>query len=184
MLTEFTHTIVQEWLWKPLLCLFFAIAIFTVSARVALSEAASAPKPSQIRCRANMSYSWQRTDEEKVRTIQWTILETTGSDEASAKQRLKELAAKQEVKALTECEKKHHNLSGCMAAKYSGMSNVLRTLSFTARNTLEEAIAEDCASEQGECLKVTTTEAVCEAVEEEVTEEKGAENEKGEEEKR
>lgn len=84
--------------------------------------------------------------------------------EEVAKQEVSSKAVGAEERVMKLCRQKHENLSGCMAERFVSLSTMMGSLSFTARKTLEDAIAQDCQKTQGRCSKFIAGKVQCLAV--------------------
>ena len=112
-------------------------------------------------CHVDVSYSWKKEKAEQPLDVFYSTIQSSAADEAGAKAGLVDTSAREQSKAMEDCRKQHENRSGCIAAKYTANANLLQMMKAEARKVLEEAIASDCASTQGSCLKATLSEPKC-----------------------
>lgn len=114
----------------------------------------------QHQCRIELSYKWVGGDEEE-QVVRVETISADAADEEVAKQRVSARGAEAEERVMRRCRDRHENLSGCIAEKFASLSSMMGSLSFTARKTLEDAVAQDCQKLQGRCLKFATSKAKC-----------------------
>lgn len=159
-------------------CWFCAPLVVLVCSRAVLAEFA---------CRSDVSYKWVRTDKNETiagspsaagagkalptpagggqqaepLVVRFSGIERVGKDEAEAKRVLESEVSRQKVRASEICLRDHEAFGACVATKLSTKSSVLNSLSFSARAELEKALTEECQGQQGRCLGVEVSEAVC-----------------------
>ena len=131
----------------------------------------------EFTCRAEVSYTWRKGQEETDRQVATVRLEATGADEGAAKAILEDLSIKPREEALARCRQNHENQAACVAARYASYAPTMNTLGFAARKKLEEAIASDCVQSQGSCSAATLGTPTC--TEKVVAEETPAKDAKG-----
>lgn len=130
-----------------------------------VSVIAAASASAESICRADVSYQWKRGKEETAAAVQISRIEARGKDDAAAKAKLAEAAAREKPRALEACRKDHENQAGCVAGKFDLYGVSLKSLSFSARKKLEEAIQADCTAAQGACVDAITSEPQCAVIE-------------------
>lgn len=105
----------------------------------------------------------------KMPKVSFDVLSVTrrirAATEDEAKAKIQLALDKDKQDAMEECQSVHENLSGCIAAKFLAMGNVLRQLDFNARKELENSISEDCRSSTGRCLKSEASPIECHSLE-------------------
>lgn len=99
--------------------------------------------------------------ESKESTVYIAVAAAKGADQDKAKAALQKESARHLQKAREECHQRHENVGSCLASKFETSSSAMRTMSFSARKALEEALKKDCEAQRGRCKKVEATEAVC-----------------------
>jgi hypothetical protein len=93
--------------------------------------------------------------------VRFSGIERVGKDEAEAKRILESEVSRQKVRASEICLRDHEAFGACVATKLSTKSSVLNSLSFSTRAELEKALTEECQGQQGRCLGVEVSDAVC-----------------------
>lgn len=104
-----------------------------------------------VRCTTKVHYSWMPKESEQEQKEHWTTLWLDGESQKKATAELEKLADRITSEAQEHCRKRHENLSGCIAAKYSSLGPTLKALDYSARTSLEKAIVADCESVNGAC---------------------------------
>lgn len=94
-------------------------------------------------------------------TVFWALIEQKGKNEEDAKQNATKQSLSERGAAEKACLNAHENLSGCVAAKYLSLSPSVSTLGFSAKKSVDDAIKEDCAKQQGKCTGSSITEIKC-----------------------
>lgn len=123
-------------------------------------------------CSSDVTYKWK---EEGVGTpaagsansekaVHFSITDAAGDSEEAAKAKLSPLLIAAKARAALACQEEHENQSKCIATKYSAMSTVVNSLSFSARKELEESIISDCKKSQGKCLEASSSDPKCSEV--------------------
>lgn len=141
----------------------------------------------EFSCRSDVSYKWVRTGKNETTVpapspagagkapaatpgqaqqaeplvVRFSGIERVGKDEAEAKRILESEVSRQKVRASEICLRDHEAFGACVATKLSTKSSVLNSLSFSARAELEKALTEECQGQQGRCLGVEVSDAVC-----------------------
>lgn len=114
-------------------------------------------------CRTSLSYKWKKAgpavEEASVDKI---VVEALGADEAQAKSVLMIRVPQEKAKVAEACRAEHENTSDCLSTKFAAKASVINALRFDARKALQDAIAADCAAQQGSCGAVVMTEPQCE----------------------
>lgn len=128
------------------------------------SSSASSVAAGPFQCRTELTYEWKRPKEETPQGVFVSVESSIGVDEAEAKAKLEEKLGASKGAAQRRCEQERENLSGCIAAKFSGTAALLNNTDFSTRKKLQEAIAQDCQQSQGICSGVKTSELVCTVV--------------------
>lgn len=155
----------------------------------------------EVLCRADVSYSWSRSQaaEEPERTaealkapkgvkangaqlplitLHFTSIERRGRDEKTAQLLLEGDIQRQKARASNHCKRAHEAFGECVATKLSVKGTLLNSLSFSARAQVEGALVDECRVQQGVCGSVSSSEIVCRDVEkpsEQASESKGEE---------
>ena len=112
-------------------------------------------------CGSEISFKWKKEGSEDAVEVPWGKVNAQGPDEAQAKTKLGESVLKQRQRAAEYCHRQHENLTGCVSVKYAANTSTLKSLDFSARKALEEAINSDCKSSQGVCAETTASEPTC-----------------------
>jgi hypothetical protein len=94
-------------------------------------------------------------------TVRLLGIERGGNDEAIARAALQMETDRQRIRASEACKRDHESFGTCVALKMSARSNVLNSLSFSARSELERALTEECRQQEGSCLSVEVSEPKC-----------------------
>ncbi len=114
----------------------------------------------QHQCRIELSYKWIGGEEEE-QIVRVETISADAADEEVAKQRVSARGAEAEERVMRRCRDRHENLSGCIAEKFASLSSMMGSLSFTARKTLEDAVAQDCQKLQGRCMNFAASKPKC-----------------------
>jgi hypothetical protein len=141
-------------------------------------------------CRAEVSYSWSRTQgpngpegsvearkgaenaeassgtQAPLITVHFTSIERRGRDEKTARLLLDGDIQRQKARASDHCKRAHEAFGECVATKLSVKGTLLNSLSFSARAQVESALVDECRVQQGVCGSVSSSEIVCRDVEE------------------
>jgi hypothetical protein len=131
-------------------------------------------------CTAEISYKWARNEKKSVEakvtpsptpqaenpadsslSVFWTNIEKSAATEEEAKKFVNKVSLQEKASAEKDCVSQHENLSGCIASKFESLSATMSRLSFSARKSMEEAIHQDCSSQQGKCLGAAISEIKC-----------------------
>lgn len=94
-------------------------------------------------------------------TVYLEVVEARDSDEAKTKFALQKTSARYLEKAREICRERHENVGGCVSSKFEASATTLRSLGFSARKALEDALRSDCEGQKGRCKKVESTEPTC-----------------------
>lgn len=136
----------------------------------------------EFSCVSEVTYKWLYTKEEvaspvgrsdksekgakpeietKELEVPWSTLVEFAPEQVEAKIKLEEKLRVEKRRAYEECVRAHENFSGCFSAKFQAQSQGVQTLSWRARQILEDAIKSDCTKTQGKCLGANSSEITC-----------------------
>lgn len=116
----------------------------------------------EFSCSADVSYRWKKSeDAENEKVVFWGRVEAKGFTEEEGKNNLQVEVTEAKAEAVEACQRKHQNLSGCVAGKQSKINKVSQFATFSSRKALEEAISKDCSLEQGICTESTEGDIHC-----------------------
>jgi hypothetical protein len=115
----------------------------------------------EVICSSDLSYKWTRKEGSDPESVYWKTFEARGAVEDDVKRGLGSVIDDYRSRALEMCKKEHENLSGCVSTKYTALANTLQQASFSARKSLEFAIAQDCQRQTGICGLVEAGEYKC-----------------------
>ena len=133
---------------------------------LSLILASAFPALAEFECAADAGYKWMKKNDKEAapRSVAWSSLRARGASEAEAREKLGAIAARASAEAEIGCRKRHENLSECIAARFAQNGPLLGTLSFKARQALEDAITSDCQAQQGACEGAAVGEVKCREV--------------------
>lgn len=150
-----------------------ALALLITMAAVPIKAAA------EFSCKSTISYKWKKSKGDEGAEIMFAAIERRGADEAKAKSLLNGALDKIKADAFESCKKEHEDLASCISNKYTSYGSTLHSLGFGARKALEDAIASDCAAQEGSCLPPVSGEPKCEEVASADAGKEGKKDEKG-----
>lgn len=114
----------------------------------------------EFRCSAEIKYRWQKEGAEPQITF-WATAEKRGEAELATRELLQRAVDRERVQAAEGCVRRHQNMSGCISSKIAAFGELMQSMTFSARNKLEESIASDCEKAQGFCRGVEVSEISC-----------------------
>jgi len=99
----------------------------------------------------------------KPRIVLFARVERSGDSEENARNSLEFEVERQKARAADRCKRAHESVGECLTTKLSGKASTLNSLSFSARAQAEKALVEECKVQEGRCLSVDTSKAICRA---------------------
>ncbi len=139
-----------------------ASADFRCETRVGYTVELATPKPPSTPPPADSKAPTQTpVADGRDMTIYLELIEARDADEAKTKSALLKNSARPLERARETCRERHENVGGCISSKFENSATTLRSLSFSARKALEDALRADCETQRGRCKKVDSTEPVC-----------------------
>ncbi len=126
------------------------------------------------RCYAEVSYSW-KDEKGTEENVSFEIVQHIAPDEEGARVRMRDLLHRSLKKANAECTMQHKNLTDCISYRFTKNEAILKSLDFSGRKILEDAISDDCKKTQGSCNAAKASEIKCEEVKVPVVEQPEAE---------
>lgn len=139
---------------------FVRIVVYGLTV-VFVSGAPVSSASAEVICETEISYKWKPAGAEVAQNVSVSRVVRRGADEAAAKLELGNAVLRESHSVRAQCRRAHENMASCLSSKYSAAQRSLDTTSFSARKAIEEAIAADCASQQGACAEVVNSEPKC-----------------------
>jgi hypothetical protein len=99
----------------------------------------------------------------KPRVVLFARVERSGDSEENARNVLDFEVERQKSRAAERCKRAHESVGECVTTKLSGKASTLNSLSFSARAQAEKALIDECKVQEGRCLSVDTSKAMCRA---------------------
>jgi hypothetical protein len=93
--------------------------------------------------------------------VQYATIEASGETEQGAQNALLKTLGRTVEQARQVCAQRHENVGGCIAGKFATQQSTLRSMDFSARKKLEDAITSDCEHLRGTCQEPKVTAPVC-----------------------
>lgn len=140
---------------KSILIAVCAVTLFVFETNYAYAEA---------NCSSVLSFTVEREDK-SLNEVFFVELRAQGTDEVTTKARLESEILKTKGRAIERCKSQYENFASCLQTKLISSGSVLQTASFSARKTLEEALASDCRKQQGNCKDAKSSEVKCVLIE-------------------
>jgi hypothetical protein len=97
--------------------------------------------------------------------VRFASVERRGKDEAAVKAGLLIEVNRQKSRAHERCRRDHESFGDCVSTKMSIKASTLNSLSFSARAKVEEALIDECRTQQGRCLAIDSSDATCRTLE-------------------
>jgi len=160
----------------PWRCPYHLYVRALAGAAICYSFVSPLPSYADSTCQVDVYYEWRPDppvveDDKKgkaakreplsSRKVFWTLLSQAGKTTDEVKATLERFILLEESKAQKECNLLHSSLASCMSSKLKAHGGMLRSLDFSSRRLIEEAITEECRTQKGECIGANHSSVVC-----------------------
>lgn len=112
-------------------------------------------------CRSEVYYRWKEGSSEEIKKSLWRLLSETAETVDESKGNLDKRIIVEKAKAEKECIRQYTRISSCISAKMLNQGASLKSLDFSARRMVEEAIKKECEGKVGQCLDALHSEVLC-----------------------